>query len=123
MEHRLSNLEGVADIQRVLEDYALASDVGLHFGNVTVGLGKMAANHRSKDTGIPDCEKSKPRLGRCTSAKRRYGAGRPVCVVEVEARPARFGSYFGGCFSIYRTSSMPAFGLGCCDRCHRLLFA
>jgi hypothetical protein len=50
----------------VLEDYALASDVGLHFGNVTVGLGKMAANHRSKDTGIPDCKKSKPRLGRCT---------------------------------------------------------
>jgi len=42
-------------IQRVLEDYALASDVGLHVGNVTVGLGKMAANHRSKDTGIPDC--------------------------------------------------------------------
>jgi len=39
----------------VLEDYALASDVGLHVGNVTVGLGKMAANHRSKDTGIPDC--------------------------------------------------------------------
>ena len=36
--------------------------------------------------------------------------------------PARFGSYFGGCFSIYRTSSMPAFGLGCCDCCHRLLF-
>jgi hypothetical protein len=22
----------------------------------------------------------------------------------------------------YLTSSMPAFGLGCCDRCHRLLF-
>jgi hypothetical protein len=44
----------------VLEDYALASDVGLHFGNVTVGLGKMAANHRSKDTDIPDCEKSNP---------------------------------------------------------------
>ena len=55
MEHRLSNLQGVANIQRVLEDYALASDVGLHVGNVTVG-------------------------------------------------------------------SMPAFGLGCCDRCHRLLF-
>jgi hypothetical protein len=86
MEHRLSSLQGVANIQRVLEDYALASDVGLHVGNVTVGLGKMAANHRSKDTGIPDCEKSKPRLGRCTSAKRSYGAGRPVFVVEVEAR-------------------------------------
>src|SRR5262249_47943867 len=22
----------------------------------------------------------------------------------------------------HRTTSMPAFGLGCCDRCHRLLF-
>jgi hypothetical protein len=71
----------------VLENYALASDVGLHFGNVTVGLGKMAANHRSKDTGIPDCEKSKPRLGRCTSAKRSYGAGRPLR----RSGPAHFG--------------------------------
>src|SRR5262249_34057367 len=86
MGHRLSNLHGVANIPRVLEDYALASDVGLKVGNVTVGLGKMAANHRLKDTGIPNCEKSKPRLGRCTSAKRSYGAGRPVCVVEMEAR-------------------------------------
>ena len=59
MEHRLSNLQGVANIQRVLEDYALASDVSLHFGNVTVGLGKMAANHRSKDTGIPRLRKIK----------------------------------------------------------------
>ena len=50
MEHRLSNLQRVANIQRVLEDYVLASDVGLHFGNVTVGLGKMTANHRSKDS-------------------------------------------------------------------------
>src|SRR5262249_41674493 len=83
-----SSLQGVANIQRVLEDYALASDVGLHVGNVTVGLGKMAANHRSKDTGIPDCEKSKPRLGRCTSAKRSYGAGRPLR----RSRPAHLGS-------------------------------
>src|SRR5262245_18086948 len=66
MEHRLSNLQGVANLPRVLEDYMLASDVGLHVGNVTVGLGKMAANHRSKDAGIPDCKKLKPRLGRCT---------------------------------------------------------
>src|SRR6516165_6128920 len=122
MEHRLSNLQGVASIQRVLEDYALASDVGLHVGNVTVGLGKMAANHRSKDTGIPDCEKSKPRLGRCTSARRTSGAGGPYVSWRWRLGPARFGSYFGGCFSIYRTSSMPAFGLGCCDCCHRLLF-
>src|SRR6516162_6589043 len=106
----------------MLEEDALASDVGPHFGNVPVGLGKMAANHRSKDTGIPDCEKSKPRLGRCTSAKRSYGAGRPVCVWRWRLGPARFGRYFGGCFSIYRTSSMPAVGLGCCDCCHRLLF-
>src|SRR5262249_38129222 len=30
------------------------------------------------------------------SAKRSYGAGRPVCVVEVEARACPLGSYFGG---------------------------
>jgi len=36
--------------------------------------------------------------------------------------PARFGSYFGGCFSIYRTSSMPASSVGRCDRCHKLGF-
>ena len=63
MEHRLSNLQGVANIQRVLEDYTLASDVGLHFGNVTVGLGKMAANYRSKDTGIPETPPRKVYLG------------------------------------------------------------
>jgi hypothetical protein len=30
----------------MLDDYALASDVGPQFGNVMVGLGKMTANHR-----------------------------------------------------------------------------
>src|SRR6516162_32936 len=40
MEHRLSNPQGVADIQRVLEDYALASDVGLHFGKCNGWLGQ-----------------------------------------------------------------------------------
>src|SRR6516162_6276829 len=54
--------------------------------------------------------------------KRSYGAGRPVCVVEVEARACPLRQLLRGCFSIYRTSSMPAFGLGCCDCCHRLLF-
>src|SRR6516225_6580717 len=73
----------------MLDENALASDVGPHFGNVPVGLGKMTANHRSKDTGIPDCEKSKPRLGRCTSAKRSYGAGRPLR----RRGPAHFGSH------------------------------
>ena len=48
-------------------------------------------------------------------------------IVEVEARPARFGSYrkpmgVWGRFCIYRPSSMPSFGLGRCDRHYRLLF-
>jgi hypothetical protein len=30
----------------MLDDYALASDVGPQFGNVTVGSVKMTANHR-----------------------------------------------------------------------------
>ena len=46
MEHRLCNLRGVARIYRMLDDCALASDFGPHFGNVPVGLGKMTANHR-----------------------------------------------------------------------------
>ena len=49
MEHRLSNVRGVASIQRMLEHYALASDVGLDFGNVTVGLGKTTGNHRIRE--------------------------------------------------------------------------
>src|SRR5215469_16671972 len=99
MEHRLSNLQGVANIQRVLEDYSLASDVGLHFGNVTVSLGKMAANHRSKDTDIPDCKKSKPRLGRCTLGEAQLWRGQAVCVVEVEARACPLRQLLRGCFS------------------------
>src|SRR5262252_4903428 len=95
-EQRLRQLWGLARIKRVLNNYTLASDLDRQFGDVPVGLGKMAANHRSKDTGIPDCEKSKPRLGRCTSAKRSYGAGRPVCVVEVGARACPLRQYFGG---------------------------
>jgi len=30
----------------MLDEDVLASDVGPHFGNVPVGLGKMTANHR-----------------------------------------------------------------------------
>src|SRR5262249_58987126 len=115
--------EGVANLQRVLEDYVLASDVGLHVGNVTVGLVKMTANHRSKDTGIPNCENQTPAsegVPRRSAVMARAG---PYVWWRWRLGPARFGSYFGGCFSsIYRTGSMPAFGLGCCDRCHRLLF-
>ena len=45
----------------------------------------------------------------------------------MEVGPARFGSYrkpmrVWGCFRIYRPSSMPSYGLGRCDRRHKLLF-
>src|SRR5262245_37352174 len=123
MEHRLSNLQGVANIQRVLEDYALASDVGLHVGNVTVGLGKMAANHRSKDTGIiPICEKSKPSPRKVYLGEAQLWRGQARMCRGGGGQGLPASADFGGCFSICRTSSMPAFGLGCCDRCHRLLF-
>jgi hypothetical protein len=61
-----------------------------------------------------------------SNRKRTYGAGRPVSSWRLG--PARFGSYrkthgWGrGCFRIYRPSSMPSFGLGRCDRRHKLLF-
>jgi hypothetical protein len=48
-------------------------------------------------------------------------------MVEVEAGPARFGSYrkpmgVWGRFRIYRASRVPRSGLGSCDRRHGLLF-
>src|SRR5262249_37250578 len=106
----------------MLDENALASDVGPHFGNVPVGLGKMTANHRSKDTGIPDAKNQNPAskgVLRRSAAMARAG---PYSSWRWRLGPARFGSYFGGCFSIYRTSSMPAFGLVCWVCCHRLLF-
>jgi hypothetical protein len=42
MEQRLRQLRGMARVERVLDEYSLASDVGLHFGDVPVGLGKMS---------------------------------------------------------------------------------
>jgi hypothetical protein len=41
MEHRLRQLRGLARVKRELEDYALAKDMALQFGDVPVGLGKM----------------------------------------------------------------------------------
>jgi hypothetical protein len=41
MEHRLRQLRGPARVKRELEDYALAKDMALQFGDVPVGLGKM----------------------------------------------------------------------------------
>jgi hypothetical protein len=38
MEQRFRELRGIARVERVLDDYSLASDVGLHFGDVPVGL-------------------------------------------------------------------------------------
>ena len=41
MEHRLRQLRGLARVKRELEDYVLATDMALQFGDVPVGLGKM----------------------------------------------------------------------------------
>ncbi len=41
VENRLRQLRGMARGERAREDYALASGMGLHFGDVPVGLGKM----------------------------------------------------------------------------------
>ena len=41
MEHRFRQLQGLACVKRVLQEYALANDVGLQFGDVPVGLVKM----------------------------------------------------------------------------------
>ena len=41
MEHRFRHLRGLSCVKRVLQEYALANDVGLQFGDVPVGLVKM----------------------------------------------------------------------------------
>src|SRR5262245_62519538 len=41
MEHRFRQLRGLACVKRVLQEYALANDVGLQFGDVPIGLVKM----------------------------------------------------------------------------------
>jgi len=45
MEHRFRQLQGLACVKRVLQEYALANDVGLQFGDVPVGLVKMLLFH------------------------------------------------------------------------------
>jgi hypothetical protein len=40
-EHRFRQFRGLACVKRVLQEYALANDVGLQFGDVPVGLIKM----------------------------------------------------------------------------------
>src|SRR5438445_13043364 len=49
------------------------------------------------------------------------GAGRPVSIVEVEARACPLRQ-LRRCFHSYRASSVPRSGLGSCDRRHGLLF-
>jgi len=49
------------------------------------------------------------------------GAGRPVSIVEVEARACPLRQ-LRRCFHSYRASSVPRSGLGSCDRRHRLFF-
>ena len=41
MEHRFRHLRGLACVMRVLQEYALANDMGLQFDDVPVGLVKL----------------------------------------------------------------------------------
>jgi hypothetical protein len=41
LEHRFRQRRGLACVNRVLQKYALANDMGLQFGDVPVGLVKM----------------------------------------------------------------------------------
>ena len=45
MEHRFRQLRGLACVKRVLQEYALANDVGLQFGDVPTlfGFGRAPA--------------------------------------------------------------------------------
>src|SRR6516165_5385438 len=100
----------------MLEEDALASDVGPHFGNVPVGLGKMAANHRYRHSRLRKI-KTPPRKVYLREAHHmlswRWRLG-----------PARFGSYKtpGGSGVLPWRVAYDASGLGSCDSRHRLLF-
>ena len=88
--------------------------------DLCVGIRSGASRVRPLDVSSPQAP-ARPGLSLSLgasqpSAKRSHGAGRPVFIVGWRLGPARFGSYFGGCFSIYRTSSMPASGVVSCDR-------
>jgi len=52
MEHRSRQLRGLACVKRVLQEYALANDVGLQFGDVPVGLVKMLAPTARHSSGL-----------------------------------------------------------------------
>jgi|SRR6516164_7108442 len=45
MEHRFRHLRALACVMRVLQEYALANDMGLQFGDVPVGLVKLLPFH------------------------------------------------------------------------------
>ena len=45
MEHRFRHLRGLACVMRVLQEYALANDMGLQFDDVPVGLGQVVPFH------------------------------------------------------------------------------
>src|SRR6516165_2767697 len=108
----------------MLEEDALASDVGPHFGNVPVGLGKMAANHRYRHSRLRKI-KTPPRKVYLREAQLWRGQAHMLSW-RWRLGPARFGSYKtpggSGCFRIYRPSSVRRFQLGSCDCCHKLLF-
>src|SRR5262245_43861269 len=53
MEHRFRQPRGLACVKRVLQEYALANDVGLQFDDVPVGLGKMLLSMTHGFAGNP----------------------------------------------------------------------
>ena len=46
MEHRFRHLRALACVMRVLQEYALANDMGLQFDDVPVGLVKLSRSMR-----------------------------------------------------------------------------
>jgi hypothetical protein len=70
MEHRFRHLRALACVMRVLQEYALANDMGLQFGDVPVGLVKLLPFHAR----LMDLRRQ-PAVGRAPAQANRIGPG------------------------------------------------
>jgi hypothetical protein len=70
MEHRFRQLRGLACVKRVLQEYALANDVGLQFGDVPVGVVKMLLFPSAIHGFVP-----RTAVGRAPAQANRIGPG------------------------------------------------
>src|SRR5215472_10755042 len=76
MEHRFRQLRGLACVKRVLQEYALANDVGLQFGDVPVGLVKLLPFHaRLMDLHRQPSLNRRTAVGRAPAQANRIGPG------------------------------------------------